>query len=215
MKIAIDGPSGSGKSTIAKQLAQILKINYLDTGSMYRAIAYKLNNKKIDSDEKLYRILEQSKIEIENNIIYLDGQNIQDEIRKEEIGKFASIISKEPIVREYLVNMQREIAKNGSIIMDGRDIGSVVMPDADYKFFLTADLATRARRRKDQIEKDGINIELEQIQNDLKDRDFQDINRKTSPLVKVEDAIEIDNSNLDIDQTIGMILDIIGVEDVL
>lgn len=215
MKIAIDGPSGSGKSTIAKELAKALNINYLDTGAMYRALAYKLRDKDFVDEKDLVEILDKTDLRIKDNQIYLDGDNVGPYLRQEEIGKLASEISKYQVVRKYLVDMQQKISRSIPVVMDGRDIGTVVMPDADYKFFLTADLKTRSKRRRDQLKDQGIDISLDKVEKDLRQRDFEDMNRDHSPLKKASDAREIDNSNLTVEETLDLIINLIGGNNVL
>lgn len=206
--IALDGPGGAGKSTIAKKLSEILNIEYLDTGSMYRALTKYLldNNINYCNNSRLEKALEDIELSFVDSQIHLNGINVEKEIRNEKINSRISEISSIEKVRNFLVNQQREIAKNKSIILDGRDIGTVVLPNADYKFFITASLNERSKRRHKEI---NGNLSLEQIENSLKRRDEIDSTRKIAPLKKAEDAIEIDTTNLDIDEVVGCILEYI------
>lgn len=211
--IALDGPSGSGKSTIANLLANKLKISYLNTGSMYRALTlYFLENNIKKSDNIDIEILKKINIDINEDKVFLNGKNVSQEIRDKEVTENVSWVSSIPVVREYLVEMQRKISKNKSIILDGRDIGTVVFPDAKYKFYLDASSFVRAKRRLEQNE---IDKSFEEIKKDIEKRDYLDSHREISPLKKAEDAIEIDSSDLTIDQTIEKILEKMDKEDVL
>lgn len=213
--IAIDGPSGSGKSTISNELAKILKIEYLNTGAMYRAVTYFFLENKLDenaSDSQIQSLLNKIKINFTNNEIYLNGKNIEKDIRTDQVTKNVSWVSANALVREKLVIMQREIANEKSFVLDGRDIGTVVFPDAKYKFYLTASTKERAMRRFLQNESD---LSVEEIEQAIKDRDLYDSTREISPLKKAEDAIEIDNSKQSIDQTIESILSYMDKEDVI
>lgn len=201
MKIAIDGPAGSGKSSIAKEIANRLEILYIDTGAMYRAITLKL----LRADESDYeKILKETKINFDGDKIFLDGRDVSKEIRENEISNKTSEFSKKKIIRDYLVKMQREIAKNRDVVMEGRDIGSVVLKDAEYKFFLTADVETRAMRRYKQLDDDSLNFE--DVLADLKVRDYNDSHRENSPLIKTDDAILIDSTDLNAEETIEKII---------
>lgn len=211
--IALDGPSGSGKSTIANLLADKLKISYLNTGSMYRALTlYFLENNIKKSENIDIKILKKINIDINEDKVFLNGKNVSQEIRDKEVTENVSWVSSIPVVREYLVEMQRKISKNKSIILDGRDIGTVVFPDAKYKFYLDASSFVRAKRRFEQNE---IDKSFEEIKKDIEKRDYLDSHREISPLKKAEDAIEIDSSDLTIDQTIEKILEKMDKEDVL
>lgn len=213
--IAIDGPSGSGKSTISNELAEILKIQYLNTGAMYRAVTYFFieNNVNEDAnDELILTMLDKIKINFIDNEIYLNGKNIEKEIRTDQVTKNVSWVSANALVREKLVSMQRDIANEKSFVLDGRDIGTVVFPDAKYKFYLTASSKERARRRFLQNESD---LTIQEIEKSIIDRDLYDSSREISPLRKADDAIEIDSSMQSIDQTIDAILSYMDKEDVL
>lgn len=210
--VAIDGPAGSGKSTIAKLLAKKLNISYVDTGAMYRAIALKAKNENLDTEEKLEKALDNVEIDFEDNKIYLDGIDVSDKIRTEEMSKRASNISKYPFVREKLVLIQQNIAKKKPVVMEGRDIGTVVLKDADYKFYLTASIESRAMRRYKQNLENGTESNLEDIKKDIELRDKQDENREYSPLVQAKDAVFIDNSDLTLEENVELMLKIIRGE---
>lgn len=213
--LAIDGPSGSGKSTISVKLAEILKIEYLNTGSMYRAVTkYFLDNniKEDASDCKISEVLDDINIDFIENNIYINGENVEGDIRTDLVTKNVSWVSANRLVRQRLVEMQREIANEKSFVLDGRDIGTVVFPNAKYKFYLTANTHQRAIRRFFQNES-GLSIdELEQA---IIQRDLYDSTRAISPLKKADDAIEIDNSNQTIEETVKTILDNMEKDDVV
>lgn len=211
--IALDGPSGSGKSTIANILAKKLKISYLNTGSMYRAVTlFFLENNIKKSDKIDIDLLRKINIDIKGDRVFLNEKDVSDKIRNKEVTENVSWVSSIFLVRKYLVDMQRKISQNKSIILDGRDIGTVVFPNAKYKFFLVASSEVRAKRRYEQNE---IDKSLEEIQKDIEKRDYLDSHREISPLKKAEDAIEIDSSNLTIDETIEEIINKMDKEDVL
>lgn len=212
IKIAIDGPTSAGKSTIAKLLAQKLKINYVDTGSMYRALTLKVLNNNIDpkSEEDVVAIADKTKIDYFENHIFLDGLCVDDKIRNELIDKNVSYVCQYRDVRKRLVSLQKEIASKSSVIMDGRDIGTVVLKDANYKFFLTASADVRAKRRyKEYIEK-GLEVNFEDIKNDLIRRDNYDSHREVDPLVKASDAIEVNTDDKNIEETVELMLSYIN-----
>lgn len=201
MKIAIDGPAGSGKSSLAKEIAKRLGVLYIDTGAMYRAITLKLLNEDESNYEK---ILKDTEINFDGDKIFLDGKDVSKEIRENEISNKTSEMSKKKIIRDYLVKMQREIANDRNVVMEGRDIGSVVLKDAEYKFFLTADVETRAMRRFKQLEDNKASFD--EILEDLKKRDYNDSHRENSPLIKTDDAILIDSTDLNAEETIEKII---------
>ena len=213
--IAIDGPAGAGKSTIAKQLAKELGYVYVDTGAMYRAMAYYFLTNQIQSDdiESISKVCEDVDVSIsyENGvqIVWLNGENISDKIRTEEVGKMASATSVHPVVRTKLVELQQKLAKTTNVIMDGRDIGTVVLPNANVKIYMTADARVRAKRRFDELTAKGIECDLDEIEKDILERDYRDMNRETSPLKKAEDAVELDTSHLDIDGVVNAMKEII------
>ena len=208
IRIAIDGPGGAGKSTIAKLVGDKLGLEYIDTGAMYRAVGLKLNRKGIKPDDltSISYILDETTIDFVNGKIILDGDDVSDIIRTQEISKFASIYSQIPEVRSKLVDIQRRIAAGKSVIMDGRDIGTNVLTDAELKVFLTADSMVRARRRYDEFRSKGIKANLDDIYEEIKDRDYQDMNRKLNPLVQAEDAIRLDTSDMTIDEVVNTIV---------
>ena len=208
LRIAIDGPGGAGKSTIAKLVGDKLGLEYIDTGAMYRAVGLKLNREGIKPDDliSISNVLEETTIDFVNGKIILDGDDVSDIIRTQEISKFASIYSQIPEVRSKLVDIQRRIAAGKSVIMDGRDIGTNVLTDAELKIFLTADSMVRARRRYDEFRSKGIKANLNDIHEEIKDRDYQDMNRKLNPLVQAEDAIMLDTSDMTIDEVVNTIV---------
>ncbi|WP_097677453.1 (d)CMP kinase [Anaerosalibacter sp. Marseille-P3206] len=212
ISIAIDGPAGSGKSTISKLISQKLNIEYIDTGAMYRAFTLKILNKKIslDDSEKILSEINNTIIDFKDNHIYLDGEIVDKQIRENIINQNVSYIAKIKEVRYRMVELQREIAKNKSVIMDGRDIGTVVLPDATYKFFIIASVDERAKRRYKELANEGeINITLEQVKKELKMRDKIDSTRDVAPLVKAKDAIEVDTTEKNIEESVNTILEII------
>lgn len=207
--IAIDGPSGAGKSTIARELAKELHIAYVDTGAMYRALAYKLEQMKIEDYEdvqNILKIMSSTEIEYKDGNIFLDGIDINEAIRREEIGSLASKISSIAEVRELLVKQQQEMSRKISMIMDGRDIGTVVLPNANHKFYIIADLEVRAERRVMQLKESGKFAELETVLENMQKRDYDDIHRAASPLKQADDAIVIDTTELSLEDTIQKIL---------
>lgn len=208
IRIAIDGPGGAGKSTIAKLVGDKLGLEYIDTGAMYRAVGLKLNRKGIKPDDliSISNVLEETTIDFVNGKIILDGDDVSDIIRTQEISKFASIYSQIPEVRSKLVDIQRRIAAGKSVIMDGRDIGTNVLTDAELKVFLTADSMVRARRRYEELRSKGVKANLDDIHEEIKDRDYQDMNRKLNPLVQAEDAIRLDTSDMTIDDVVNTIV---------
>ncbi len=210
--IAIDGPAGSGKSTIAKKVADILGIEYIDTGAMYRAFTLKVLKSNIDINnvQQIVKLLDSTRIEFKNRHIYLDGIRVDEDIRDNSISNNVSNIAKIKEVREKMVEIQQELAKSNNVIMDGRDIGTVVLPNANYKFFVTASVEERARRRyKELLLKNADNITYEQILEEIKKRDEIDSNRKISPLRKSPDAYVIDTTNKTIDESVQEVISII------
>ena len=203
--IAIDGPAGAGKSTIAKKLSEEININYLDTGAMYRAITYQILQLNIDMDneEAIINEAEKTMIDFHNNSIFLNGKNVDKEIRTPLVSNHVSLVSKIPRIREILINKQREIACGKSVIMDGRDIGTVVLPEADYKFYLDASIEIRAQRRYDQLEQE---VDIKKLQKEITARDVMDQTRKISPLKKADDAIVIDTSEMTIEQVLELMI---------
>ena len=211
--IAVDGPAGAGKSTIAKIIAKDLNINYIDTGAMYRAITYKClsNNIDINNEEAVKEIAKQTDIDFIDNNIYLDGKIVNDEIRTIEVSNNVSNVAKIKEVRYLMVDVQREIGKRNSVILDGRDIGSYVFPNADYKFFLVATPEERGKRRHKELTEKGYEVSLEEIISDIIRRDEIDSNREFAPLVKAEDAIEIDTTGKGIEQVVQSVIEKINI----
>lgn len=216
MIIAIDGPSGAGKSTVAKLLSKELGFEYIDTGAMYRALAYKAYKNNIDFNEKeIKEMLKTTDITYYNNQIFLDGENVERQIREEVISKASSKISAFKIVREKMVELQRNIAADKNVILDGRDIGTIVFPKADYKFFITASTEERAKRRFEQLKAGNIEADIKSVLQDIIKRDENDSTRQFSPLKMAEDAILIDTTNMDIQLVIKTIAQYIGGNNVL
>ena len=212
--IAIDGPSGTGKSTTAKIVAKDLGITYLDTGAMYRAITFAALEKGVAPTDKagIDQLLQSTKIRFDdNNQIVINGINREKEIRGKQVSEAVSPYSAIPEVRSVLTQWQREIAGERSCILDGRDIGTVVFPNADFKFFLVTDLKVRAERRYQECLQKGIAMTLEEIEKNLAERDRIDSSRATAPLKKADDAIEIDTTQLSIQQQVKIIEDRVGV----
>ena len=216
MIIAIDGPSGAGKSTVAKLLSKELGFEYIDTGAMYRALAYKAYQQNIDINENdIEEMLKTTNITYYDNQIYLDGENIAKQIREEVISKASSKISALKNVREKMVELQRKIAADKNVILDGRDIGTIVFPNADYKFFITASMEERAKRRFEQLKASNIEADYKIVLQDIIKRDENDSTRQFSPLRMAEDALLIDTTNLDIQSVIKTIAQYIGGSNVL
>ena len=206
--IAVDGPAGAGKSTIAKIIAKRLNINYIDTGAMYRAITYKClkNNVDINNEEEVIKIAQNTDIDFRDNNLYLDKEIVNEEIRTIEVSNNVSNVAKIKEVRYLMVDVQREIGKRNSVILDGRDIGSYVFPNADYKFYLIATPEERGIRRFKELTEKGYDTSLEEIIKDIVRRDEIDSNREFAPLVKAEDAIEIDTTGKSIDEVVDYVL---------
>ena len=212
--IAIDGPAGAGKSTIARRVAKDLSFIYVDTGAMYRAMALYLLRRKVNRDdtEQIGNICQDAEISIEykngEQIVLLNGENVNSYLRTEEVGNMASVSSAVPRVREKLLSLQRKLAKDMSVVMDGRDIGTTILPDADVKIYLTASSLTRAKRRYLELQEKGTVCNLDDIQKDIEERDQRDMSREISPLRQAEDAVLVDSSNLTIQQVVDRILQI-------
>lgn len=210
--IAIDGPAGAGKSTIAKIVAKKKGFIYVDTGAMYRTMALACHRKGIKaSDEK--QVVDTCKnVEIsldyvnDTQVVYLNGEDVSSFIRAEEIGNMTSAIAVYEPVRKILVEMQRKIASEKDVVMDGRDIGSAVLPNADLKIYLTASSRTRAERRYKELSEKGIDCNIDEIEKDIIDRDYRDMNREVSPLVQTEGAVLVDSSNMTIDEVVDAII---------
>lgn len=212
INIAIDGPSAAGKSTIAKLLAKKLNYSHLDTGAMYRCVAYLSKQLGIDQKDEaaLAAMIDSMQIDFDSlGNVYINQKDVSREIRTNDISMMASNVSVFPAVRERLVRMQQRIAKNKGYIMDGRDIGTVVLPDAELKIFLIASVAARAKRRYQEYLQKGMPADYDAIFEDIKKRDYQDTHRATSPLKKAEDAVEIDTSDMSIDEVQHAIEDLL------
>ncbi len=210
--VAIDGPAGAGKSTIAKAVAAKLGFIYVDTGAMYRAIALYLLNHNIASDDE--KAIEESLDDINVEIAYVDGSqqvllngdNVSKEIRREEVGNMASATSVYGCVRSKLLSLQRELARKSDVIMDGRDIGTCVLPDAQVKIYLTASVDCRAQRRYKELVEKGETPVLEDIKKDISDRDYRDMHRDIAPLKQAEDAVCVDSSDMTIQEVVDTIV---------
>lgn len=209
--VAIDGPAGAGKSTIAKLVAKEKGYIYVDTGAMYRALAIHFLKKGIapENTEDVIEACSDADVSIRYEDgaqqVYLNGENVTGMLRTEEVGNMASKTSAVPEVREKLLELQRTLAKENDVIMDGRDIGTNILPDADVKIYLTASVGTRARRRYDELKEKGEDCDLDQIAQDIKERDERDMNRETAPLKKAEDAILVDSSYMTIPEVVSEI----------
>ena len=214
-KIAIDGPGGAGKSTVAKAVARNLGITYVDTGALYRTIGLYVRRKEVNPKdaEAVSALLPEISIEMahENGVqvIYLNGENVGDNIRTQEMSMYASAVSAHPAVRDFLLATQRNIAKTHSVIMDGRDIGTVIFPDAEVKIFLTASPEDRARRRYEEQLSRGIAVEYEKVLAEIIERDHNDSTRAVAPLKPADDAIMLDNSGLSAEESAQAVADII------
>lgn len=209
LNIAIDGPSGSGKGTTAKHLAKKIQYKYLDTGAMYRAVALYMDRNNISLENFEKDILKNITLSFdENNQIMLNGEVIEGFIRSPKINKLSSDFSTIKEIREFLVNMQKKIVSEGGYIAEGRDIGTVVMPNAKIKIYLTASIVARAKRRYEDFKKQDIDISLDEVEKLVKEKDKQDMSREISPLIKCDDAIEIDTSNLTIEEQVEKIYEI-------
>ncbi len=215
LKIALDGPSGAGKSTLAKEIAKRLGITYLDTGALYRTVGLAVKRAGIDpaDREKVAELLKSISVNVEledgKQVVYLDKSRVGDEIRTPEMSMYASKVSAIPEVREFLLETQRDFARKNPVIMDGRDIGTVILPDADVKFFVTVKPEERARRRLRELLEKGIDTTFEAVLADLEARDKADRTREVAPAVKADDAIELDNTG-DFDETVEKALAIIS-----
>ncbi len=212
IKIAIDGPSAAGKSTLAKIIAEKLQYVYIDTGAMYRCVAYYIITKGIDmeNEQAVMDVLKDIHITMDaNHKIYLNGQEVSNEIRSDEVSMGASRVSVYEGVRTFLVNQQRKMAASGGVILDGRDIGTVVLPNAELKIFQVASVETRSMRRYLENKERGISCDLKTISNEIIQRDYQDSNRKHSPLKQAKDAIVLDTSNLTLDAVVAKVMELV------
>ncbi len=212
IQIAIDGPAGSGKSTIAKKVAEYLNITYIDTGAMYRALTYKVltNNINIRDEDAIIKLARESDIRFFQGDIYLDDNIVNEEIRLPEVSKNVSHVAKIPQVRKILVGAQKEIASNQGVVMDGRDIGTHVLNNADLKVFLTATVEQRSCRRYTELMNRGFDIDFNDVKKDIINRDKIDKEREFAPLAKAKDAIVIDTTNLSIEDVVGKVISALG-----
>ncbi len=214
INIAIDGPAGAGKSTIAKLAAARLGFIYVDTGAMYRAMALSCirNNVSADEEEKVIKICEEAEVTIEyknkEQCVLLNRENVNAYIRTEQVSRMTSSISTYSEVREKLLKLQRNIAENNNVIMDGRDIGSNVLPNADIKIYLTASVETRAKRRYLEQKEKGLDVDINEIEKDIEERDYRDMHRECAPLVIADGAIVIDSSDMTIEEVVNEIINL-------
>ncbi|MDX8359861.1 MULTISPECIES: (d)CMP kinase [Bacillaceae] len=215
ISIAIDGPAAAGKSTVAKIIAEQLSYIYIDTGAMYRTITYNalLNKLNLEDEKVLIHLLKDTDIQlkpsIDGQIVFMNGKNVTEEIRTDDISNQVSIVAKHKLVREEMVLRQQRFAQNGGVVMDGRDIGTHVLPDAEVKVFLLASVEERAKRRHEENINKGYDSNIEQIMNDIELRDKLDSEREIAPLKKAPDAIEIDTTSYSILEVVNMIMDIV------
>lgn len=208
--IAVDGPAGAGKSTVSKKAAEKLGYTYIDTGAMYRAVGLKiLESGKPLTENFLAEVTEKIQIELDESArVFVDGEEVTKKIRTPEVSKLASDVSKFPFVRKKLTELQRKMAERGQVIMDGRDIGTQVLPNADLKIFLTASLEERAKRRFEELKTKGQQVDLSEIEKEIFLRDKQDTERETAPLKQADDAILLDTTNLTIEEVLNKILEL-------
>ena len=213
--VAIDGPAGAGKSTIAKRVAKEENFIYVDTGAMYRAIGLYIVRKGIDIHDKeaVEAAAPEAKVSLtyENGeqVVVLNGENVNGLIRTEEVSQAASVTSAYPVVRELLFEMQQTLARENDVVMDGRDIGTVVLPNAQAKIYLTASVDERARRRFEEYKKKGMDVDIEELKKEIAQRDHQDMTREIAPLKQADDAVLVDSSNMNIDEVTECIINII------
>ena len=214
LRVAIDGPGGTGKSTIAKAVASRLGLEYIDTGAMYRSIALKSIRLTVDpEDEKsVVDMLSDTVIDFDDNKVYLDGEDVSGLIRTNEISMQASTISKLGPVRAKVDEVSKRLAATKNVVMEGRDIGTAVIPDAEVKIFMTADPVVRAKRRYDQLIEQGKSANLEEIKDEIEKRDYQDSHREINPLKQAEDAVFLDTSEMSIEENIDAVCDIIAAK---
>lgn len=200
LRVAIDGPGGAGKSTIAKEVSRALSLDYIDTGAMYRACGYKMMKLGIEpvSSSELIKMLESTDIDFSGGSVYLDGEKADGFIRTPEVTMMASACSALPEVRKKLVELQKKIGASKNVVMDGRDIGTNVLTEAEFKFFLTASPEERARRRYEEMKAKGQDVNFDEVLSDINKRDYDDSHRKIDPLKKADDAIELDTTNMSI-----------------
>lgn len=212
LRVAIDGPGGAGKSTIAKLIADMFSLDYVDTGAMYRAIALKVSRAGLDADdeEALKQLTSSTKLDFDGSRILLDGEDVSDLIRTPEVSMLASKVSQRACVRKLVSDLSSHMAQTKSLVMDGRDIGTNVIKDAEVKVFLSASSIVRAKRRYDQLIQAGKEADLDSIREQIEERDEQDINRDLNPLTQAEDAVYLDTSDMTIDEVVEFISDLIN-----
>lgn len=216
--VAIDGPAGAGKSTIARRVAEELDFQLIDTGALYRTVAYMAQREGVDLEDAdaVAEIADGLDLEFRqedsDNVLYCNGEPLRDEIRTQDVGTGASVISSHPEVREALIDVQRDIGRERSSVLEGRDIGTVVFPEADVKIFLTADPGVRAQRRVDQLAERGVEADYEEVFDEIVERDLRDRERDVAPLREADDSIIVDTSKLTIDEVVDRILGIARTE---
>jgi CMP/dCMP kinase len=210
--IAIDGPAGAGKSTISKIIAKKLKIEFIDTGAMYRAVTLKVlqNNIDLNDEEKLSKLLDTTSVNFIEGEIFLDDKDVSKEIRLPEVNDYVSEVSTKLLVRKKLVELQRKMSENINVIMDGRDIGTYVLSNATFKIFLTASVKNRAERRYLELKNKGIEVQYNEVYKEIEERDLKDCTRKLNPLTKANDAILVNTTDKSIDTVVDEILKIIN-----
>lgn len=217
INIAIDGPAGAGKSSVAKAVAKKLGFIYVDTGALYRSIGVNALKHSVATDdrEKVVALLPDTALELKyidgTQRVFLNGEDVSEEIRLPEASMAASNVSAIPEVRAFLLDLQRDMAKNNNVVMDGRDIGTVILPDAQYKFFLTASPEVRADRRYKELKEKGIEVDYDELLKEIIQRDYNDSHRETAPLKQADDAVLIDSSSLTLEESISAIADRIKV----
>ena len=216
--IAIDGPASSGKSTVARRIADDLGLIYVDTGAMYRALTFEALRKNVNIKDEgaLLELLKHTEITLKKRnmaqSVYLNNEDVTEDIRKNNVTNTVSIVAAHPLVREEMVTRQQKLAENNGVVMDGRDIGTVVLPDSDVKIFLVASVMERAERRHKENRSKGIFSDLEQLKKDIAERDYKDSTRDTSPLKQAEDAVRIDTTNLSIEEVVEKIKSLISTK---
>lgn len=213
IRVAIDGPAAAGKSTVAKKIANILSFIYIDTGAMYRALTLKVlrGNISVSDEQAIFKLLQSTEIRLEyvngQQVVLVDGENVTEEIRTNEVSNAVSHIAQHGLIREEMVHQQRKLAQNVNVVMDGRDIGTNVLPNAELKIFLLASVEERANRRYSENLMKGLETDLEQLKQEIAERDERDMTRENAPLKKADDAIVIDTTALSIDEVTEKILD--------